>query len=150
MLEYQTKFPVNLIDQEELEELVLSLAKMTGAGLESETLFVISTDDAEFSSVLDTLADGIVRKGMPKTKLEDKVRKTPKYKREIQPKANAGKNWRSLPRSWTNEKTKEVLSARELKRRQAAGTLDEGMTFVNFKGVRLVVLDGKLIKEPQA
>jgi hypothetical protein len=146
MLDYQTRFPASLFDQEALEDLVPRLAAMAGVEIEIESVCIVSTNDVGFSGMLDVIAEG---KGGKKSEGKPAPKK---FKKTIQPRA--GKSWRSLPRSWTNEKTKEVISAVELKRRVARGGVQEYEVYINSKGERYVVENTgegwSLIKEPQA
>src|SRR5574340_626813 len=107
LLEYQTTFPE--IGEDE-EKLIVGLAKAANVNVVTDEVTIISTDDAEFGSVLDMLRDRM-----------DGVKNKPRVKKSTKP---VGANWRTLPRSWTNEKTKEILSARELKRRTALGSVE--------------------------
>lgn len=121
-MEHETRFLKHLVDTAELADLVTRMAKMAGVQVATDEIIVISTDDAEFSGVLDTLASGLIRNA-PKTleKRERKTRqkKTPKVEKRL------GLH------SYRNEATGEIWSKQKINRAMAAGELSRGATFVN-------------------
>jgi hypothetical protein len=134
-MDYETRFPARLIDENELTDLVERLAKFSGAVIDAEKIYVISTDDAEFSGVLDTLAEGLIRKGKSK-KLEGRVmvRKTRKPRSSQPVEKNLGLH------SYRNETTGEIVSKQWINKRLAENNLARGTIFVNGHDERFMVV----------
>lgn len=140
---YSTNFPADEFE-DAVRQLIDSVNFLTGAKATVEKMIVVSTEDINLMSALDSLADSMKERKNGKDAPK-------KFKKMIEP---ANKDGKAGPRSWTNMKTKEVVSARELKRQLAAGDLAVGSAWLNSKGDQYVVLNDSegwsLVKEPQA
>jgi hypothetical protein len=141
-MDYETRFPARLIDEAELADLVLRFAKVTDNIVDCQTVYIVSTDDAEFSSVLDTLAERMIRKDTPKKPLEGRKRKP----RRKFPKPTAEK--RLGLHSYRNETTGEIVSKQWINKRLAANELERGARFVN--GHDDVFMVGTVDDDPSA
>ena len=131
-MEYETRFPARLIDEQELTDLVQRLAKFSGAVIDAETIFVVSTEDAEFSGVLDTLADGLIRKGTPK-KVEGRVRKTRRKSAKPAAVKQLGLH------SYVIDETGETISAQMLHKRIGNHEMARGTMLTNGRGEKFQV-----------
>jgi len=145
---FETKFPGSLIDHEELCELVNSLAAKMGEKADVEQLTIVGTDDTEFSNLLDSLAEGLKRKRSQPVEAKVRKTRTPALaggarEGKSQPKSNPGS------KSYT-DKDGNTYSKQALNKLLAAGELKDGFVVCSWKGERWVVMDGKMIKEPQA
>lgn len=122
-MDYETRFPKQLIDTAEMADLVKRMAKIAGAVVAADEVIIISTDDAEFSGVLDTLADGLVRNA-PK-KLEGREKKLRRKSKAPQGEKRLGLH------SYRNTSTGEIVSKQKINKMLAANELARGTTFVN-------------------
>ena len=149
---YQTQIPAEQIEQGELTDLVDRLALALNATAEISQVYVVSTESVELSEIIDNVVYGIDQRKKPRAKAEDKVRaKAEAIVRKMRKgKPKQGGTIGGGSRSLTNEKTKEVLSSLQVARDVSAGNIPDNTTFINARGERLIVMDGKLIKEPQA
>jgi hypothetical protein len=120
-----------LIEESELADLVACLAKMTNTVVDCRAVYIVSTDDVEFSGVLEMLADGLIRKRTPK-KVEDKVRK--KKKRVVEP---TGKKLGL--HSYIIDETGETISAQLLHKRIGNHEMARGTMLTNGRGEKFQV-----------
>lgn len=146
---YQTIFAAseqNETNEEVIRILVEQMGLLAGKSVSVEKQIVVYTDDINLSSALDALADSIkARKEEKSTEMliAGDFGKGTKEPKKV--KAKLGKMGKA---SWRNEKTGEIVSTMKLHQRMAAGEIEDNATFINFKGERWVVMDGKMIKEP--
>jgi hypothetical protein len=137
---YQTIFPASEENEEVIRILVQQMGFLAGKSVLVERQIVASTDDINIASALDSLADSV--KARNNDKDEPKKSKKGKKAEEHDPISMGRASWRAYDG--------EIISTMKLHQRLAAGEFPNNMTFANFKGELWVVLDNKLIKEPQA
>lgn len=123
-MEYETKFPASLISDKDLTDVVARMAVVADAVVVSETVYIVSTDDPDFSSALDMLAERLIRKGKP-SKVEGKVRKPRGKKAAPKPEKRLGLH------SYRNVATGEIVSKQKINRMMAANELVRGAQFIN-------------------
>jgi len=143
-MDYQTNIPAILIDEGELSDLIARLGTTFGVTPRIEKQFVISTDDGEFSEILDSIALGLESR-KPVRKPEDKVRKPRQTK--VKSKAMGRASYRIV-------QSGEIVSTRKLHETMKTNEAVLHQVLENFKGERFVILqDGHngmmLAKEPQ-
>lgn len=131
-LEYETWVPASAVHEDQLKALVEQFSTVLGQPARVETRYVILTDNAEFSNVMEMMADGMVSK----TKAP-KVGK-PKRGRKSNGAAKAVKvgAW-----SYLIEGTDEVISKQSINKRLAAFDLAKGTVLIGKKG-RFVIERG--------
>jgi hypothetical protein len=136
-MSYQTIIPQDQVAEADLIALVEKINALTKSGLVVERWFVIETDDANLSSMLDSLMEAIPS-GKPTA-----PRTTGKAKKTTQSSAMTSHQVRL-------ETTGEIMSRQAFNKLLAAGTVEELTNVTNAKGEQFVVMDGKLVKGPQA
>jgi hypothetical protein len=134
MYDYKTQIAARLVDQVELEDLVGRLAKRLGAEWHLETVHVVSTDDADFSGMLDTLSERMAANGKSK-KREGVVLK--KRKQNV-PTAEKKLGLHS----YSLDETGEVISAQALNKRIAAHEIARGTRLTNGRGEKFEIIQG--------
>ncbi|MCZ2076193.1 MAG: hypothetical protein LC130_14475 [Bryobacterales bacterium] len=150
-MDYQINFSASVINEQELTDLVTPIARVVGASVRVERVYIVSTDDGEVGDILETLADSILR-SRKKTKTED-VQGGGKARR-------GGKKVKAIGRhSYRLEGDPGiVLSKQAINKALAAREIARGTVFVNGAGERFVILPDSdaddapfvMIREPQA
>lgn len=139
-MKYQTVFPVGGVEEKTLRNLAEQLSSVSGQRIDIAMQIVVSTEDVDLSSMLDTLRDKIAA-GKP-------VKITHRKNGHNKPKpANDGMT------SHTRRcvETGEINSTQALRKMIAGGqSILEGTLWEDIKGQRFVVIGGELVKEPKA
>lgn len=130
--------PASLISEPELRSIVETLQKLTSKSVIVENIISVTTNDVNLSAMLDTLKDALGERVSP-VKVKANGHKRVAGKQETKAVGS---------RSMLPVNSGEILSTRELKQRLATGEM-EGAVIEDSKGIRSVVLAGKLIREPQ-
>lgn len=123
-MDYQTSFPAGLINEQELTDLLNPIARVVGAKVTMQRVYIVSTDDGEVSGIFDTLADNLLR-NRKKAKPEAAERK-PRRKS----KAPEGEKRLGL-HSYRRMDTGEIFSKQKINKMLAANELARGTKFVN-------------------
>ena len=154
-MQYTTKFPTELISEDELDALVATLQKATGKQAEVSTILVVTTEDPNMSAMLDSLKEALSGPIAIAPKRTSKKTRKAKKAAKAQPSDEMTAHQRRI------EETGEILSVRELKRRIKDSLIApddstetsygmDGTVVINQKGQRFIVVDGQLVKEPQS
>lgn len=134
---YTTLIPAVLVNEVELTDLVTHLANVLNVKVQIEQCFIIKTDDLNLSDMMDHIAAQL--NGGNGTK---PIAETKKGKPKAASAGTIGK------KSLLEEKTGMVISKQTLKKLLAEGTVANNTVYKDYKGGRFVVLDNKLIREP--
>ncbi len=142
---YQTIIPARAVDNDTLVSLVSSLSAAMNQVANVETMYVISTEDADFSSMLDTLAEGLTAGAASKSK--PKTATKAKKSSKTEPTMSRA-SYRRIPGG-------EIVTTRQLNKDLAnRNGIKPNDVFENHKGERFVALeDGgelRLVKEPRS
>ena len=141
-MSYQTIIPGE-VSESELIALVEQVQIITKSQVSIEHNFVITTENIHISNLLNSLVDALPNGTKPTAPAARRNERKPKGSKVAKKAEVMG------PRSMRIEATGEILSSRELKKRIAPGEVAEFATVTNSKG-EFVVMDGKLVKGPQA
>ena len=128
--------PLDVIDEDELNEFIDRIEALTHADVKIERQFVLSSDNPAIMSGLESLFGNIL-------------------KNQNQPAKKSGRQLKAVSQaamgcaSQKIEATGEIISLVKLKKRIADGMIADQTIVTNHKGERFVVIGDDLIKEPQ-
>jgi hypothetical protein len=141
---YETKFPGDKFLSSELSTLVEYLKKVTGKDASIEYVFIVSTDDVDLSSMLDSLADAARNGKKHKATKAEKAKFTGTM-------TNRSYRWADTGEIITSQELNKLLNSTDKVAPEFISL--QGRVIENHKGERFVIeeMDGNLckIKEPR-
>lgn len=141
MQTFETVVPAGKVTEAGLTALIEEVSKLTKAKITISSQFVIMTEDANISSMLDTLVEAIPD-GEPAARKNGKVKATKKAK---------GKSDGEMTSHQVRiNATGELVSTQAFNKQLKAGLIAELTSITNAKGEEFVVMEGKLVKGPQS
>jgi hypothetical protein len=142
-MSYQTTIPADKVNEAALIALAEQINILTRSKLISiEQQFVITTDDINLSSMLDSLVDVLLTASLVNAQA------TPTKKNG---KAKATKKSAGITSHQVRiDATGETISTQAFNKRLKAGEVEELTNVTNAKGEHFVVIDSQLVKGPQS
>jgi hypothetical protein len=142
---YQTTIPLSKVSKEKVINLATAFADMVGSHVEVEECLMISTDDAEISSMFDSLASSISNGNGSKPEPKPRKKQARKEKTVDGPKAEPtrGPHVRSISRPSTNEMISRFMLNKMLEEKTV--NVGELLHSPKFGAIRVDVRDGKYI-----
>ena len=140
-MSYQTTIPAGKVSEIELIALVEQIQIITKSQVHVEQQFVITTENMNISSMLDSQVDSLPdssngRHAFKKAKKNGKTSATTKGTMTSHSIQIIG--------------TGEIMSTQAFNKKVAAGEIAEHTEIVNSRGESFVVLGGALVKGPQS
>lgn len=120
--------------------LIEEVSRITKAKITISSQFVIMTEDATISSMLDTLVEAIPD-GEPAARKNGKVKAT---------KSQGKSDGEMTSHQVRINATGELISTQAFNKQLKAGLIAELTSITNAKGEEFVVMEGKLVKGPQS
>lgn len=136
-MSYTTTITTGKISEKNLIALIDQIAAITKADIKIGLQFVVTTEDPNISSMLDSLMDAMPDEPTVRSN-GHKEKKAAKAKSEM------------TSHQVRIDATGEIISTQAFNKRIAAGYVAELTSVTNAKGEQLVVIDGKLAKGPQS
>lgn len=143
-MSYPTVIPANKVNETELIALVEQIQILTKTSVTIERQFVITAENVNVSSILDSLVDA-----MPESEA------SAHHEGNGKPNGKAKKSAKAKAGAMTSHQvrfdgTGEIISTQAFNKRLAAGEITELTGITNAKGEQFVVIDGKLAKGLQS
>lgn len=142
MQTFETVVPAGKVTEAGLTALIEEVSKLTKAKITISSQFVIMTEDANISSMLDTLVEAIPD-GESAARKNGKVKVTKKN-------AKGKSDGEMTSHQVRINATGEIVSTQAFNKQLKAGLIAELISITNAKGEEFVVMEGKLVKGPQS
>ena len=134
--------PLDVIEEDELEEFVERIRKLTKAPVQIKRQFVLTSDSPSVMSGLKFLFEDVLTK--------PEYQNPPSRRNGHKPKKLAKESKEMTSHQVRLDGTGEILSRQAFNKKMAAGEIEELTNVTNAKGEAFVVMSGALVKGPRS